>query len=1095
MKEHIPASKSPYEAFIPADKLAKNKVGGGAPQEIADVFSERELLWHETERAEKEKMQTHLVDSSDAAITETPEVVVATAPQEKKMSAAEMREAREQEEEGIRKIAQDVFDGRMRGLGAEGIDAMLVAHGIKPWTPEAEEFMRKWDWEQAEKEFATLRNDREKAKQHANEAESKKTIELSESEDKTIGEKFSKFGIRSQELEAIDGFETLSYGQRLLLAENLSQLTLGRIQEEAGDRYQKSLSEATLLKSNVLGRVWQGISKRYQIAKHEQHTAHDIKSGGVVYHGETLKQLVEGATRSGLDVVEKRDGSLELQYVKAHPLMDERQKEEAREFNHIATEYSALPYEWSLSTATDKQKSEYKRISGQFERAKEHLLQSEKNIIGDTDALLFVADIESKIRMNQFLNTHPIAEQQIQSIESDAIWAQAVKNVITERGIYFGAGVATRSIGFGLLGAIALPAAATIMGGWMARKRAAATLREREIAARHGKKDTSKEARNSVTADGLTKKIETLLTRIEAEDDEVKRTGYLASLQVRLEYTQNKLDEGLIDFGSVDRRIVNQYGLMDMITMGSSTVAVIEAEQGRVPAQFTMDTRERLDQFLESKGKNISNAQQDYLRKQMIYGAGLGAASFAAGYLVRDIMQSDAILEEARVDADTILDKPEHIAGAAAVINEASAVTHEPSPIILDIGKRGPEGAFIDELRKHPEIAERLGIKDIGKEAHSAWTEFAKTELQDPRTQQLLEELGYEKNADGYANMMRHIEHGQITLEERGGVLHMRINEDTSYLPKPTEWVGSENLVAMEAPAIIPIEAIVENQFGLDGAEYNAIKHVTVGELLTQIPSRDEAWAIWREEVPGKVIALPHDGIYGALEFKKHIDLAEYIHGFSPSEEENVMTIDEFLRARVELAEQASSEEGGVQIVGGHGAEEVPVIPNTQPEDVQIVGGHAAEEIPVAPQARPEHEPQIGGNSDTLNDLSNDDIIATEHEINTEGNASDIGGSETVDIPESTAPVDVVVLLNNDIYENRADALKNVLLHYRTGKLTAEDFATYYAKHTVGVTNDSLLKSRIETALHNAVYGGASTLKENGSAKIAKMIERMQSSK
>ncbi|MEK7635938.1 MAG: hypothetical protein AAB405_02495 [Patescibacteria group bacterium] len=57
-------------------------------------------------------------------------------------------------EEKTKEIARRIYEQRMSGKGRkpkETIDKILEAHGIKPWTSEAEEFMKKWDWEQAEK--------------------------------------------------------------------------------------------------------------------------------------------------------------------------------------------------------------------------------------------------------------------------------------------------------------------------------------------------------------------------------------------------------------------------------------------------------------------------------------------------------------------------------------------------------------------------------------------------------------------------------------------------------------------------------------------------------------------------------------------------------------------------------------------------------------------------------------------------------------------------------------------------------------------------------------------------------------------------------
>jgi len=59
------------------------------------------------------------------------------------------------DEEETRALAQEKFNARMAGTGTPGdvVDAMLRKEGIEPGTPEAEVRMRRFDWEEAEKEL------------------------------------------------------------------------------------------------------------------------------------------------------------------------------------------------------------------------------------------------------------------------------------------------------------------------------------------------------------------------------------------------------------------------------------------------------------------------------------------------------------------------------------------------------------------------------------------------------------------------------------------------------------------------------------------------------------------------------------------------------------------------------------------------------------------------------------------------------------------------------------------------------------------------------------------------------------------------------
>lgn len=85
---------------------------------------------------------------------------------------------------------------------------------------------------------------------------------------------------------------------------------------------------------------------------------------------------------------------------------------------------------------------------------------------------------------------------------------------------------------------------------------------------------------------------------------------------------------------------------------------------------------------------------------------------------------------------------------------------------------------------------------------------------------------------------------------------------------------------------------------GFNPEEYGAIKDLPVGKLLKEIPSKSQAWEMWRaDQVPD----LPHYGMYGHREFGRHIKLAEYIRELTKISSEarawaEKMTISQFLR-------------------------------------------------------------------------------------------------------------------------------------------------------------------------------------------------------
>ena len=102
----------------------------------------------------------------------------------------------------------------------------------------------------------------------------------------SVKKTYAEFGIKADELKSVEGFESLTHNQKLLLAENLKQITLGRIHNEAREHYGKEVKESTFL-----GRIWLGMSQKYQVAKQEKISAEKMVTGGMEVHKKIIQIL------------------------------------------------------------------------------------------------------------------------------------------------------------------------------------------------------------------------------------------------------------------------------------------------------------------------------------------------------------------------------------------------------------------------------------------------------------------------------------------------------------------------------------------------------------------------------------------------------------------------------------------------------------------------------------------------------------------------------------------------------------------------------------------------------------------------------------
>jgi len=884
--------------------------------------------------------------------------------------------------------------------------------------------------------------------------------------DKKVVDVFSELGISSDEISKIEGFETLSIGQQHLILDGFRQFVFGQIKEHALEKYNQELKESGFFK-----KIGKGITKKYQIAKLEKTTAKDLLSSGLSRHEKILKQLTKATKEQGVDAIVNENGEVEIQYAS---LLDKftldrlgpEDKEKIEIFNKSATALSKIPYEWSLGTASKKQRQEFEKIRKDFEIAKMEILnlpsaRAAYNIIASN-----LIDIENKLRFSQFISTHPEVEKELSNIQTQSAWTKIRKDIITERGIYAGVGFGAAGMNAALMLAsgFILPIGTVISGAAIARWRAKEALNEQDIMARKSagfpkvseeqqktlkekskelaekeewlkarfpeyvkaendyleeivklnKKERADEAptaqevelleqlkgkyekerlrfeidplfqeynakkaeyeklrngifkkekgdemkKNVVNADSLTNKIEYLIKKIETEKDVRKKEKLIESLRVRLNYSDEKLREGLVNFGSSEERMLNNYNLIKSISDGS-----VFADSLGNP-QINEELQRRLDRFLSAKKEKISKARKDHIRMKMELGAlyavgfyGLGfygrkAVGFAYDFM-SDWWQSppktsptvEGIGEYAMPIEKSGEKIGEKIVGKAGQIGQISGVkptagagvgatsvealvpvgTPKAESLIQEIqvqsiGKRGPEGAIIDYFKKNEIIARQFGYDEhmdlnkwAGTKAHQLWLRHAEVAIKDPNIEDTLKKLGYapEDYIKGYEETMRHVSNGGVRIDISKGNVDLidmeylkfkasgledmpsgvqideglsahadvpsgiQIDEGVAAVGDHTATEASDNVISVNA--LPSVENFAFSDLNFPVREFSAIKNISVEKLLKEIPSNDEAWAIWRGEVEGKSINLPHYETYWYTQFRRQVNLADQI--------------------------------------------------------------------------------------------------------------------------------------------------------------------------------------------------------------------------
>ncbi|KKT43805.1 MAG: hypothetical protein UW32_C0001G0397 [Candidatus Wolfebacteria bacterium GW2011_GWE2_44_13] len=1085
-----PASDNPYEVFLSPEKLAEKRAKQAelaraevAEQSQEEVEQPQQLVTTTEESMEETKSET-IVREQTVADAES------FTPEEKKMTATEMREAREREEEGIAALAQDLFEKRMQGHGAEMVDAILIENGITPWTPEAEEFMRKWDWEQAAAKLAPIEQDRQTAIEQVNGIEPKKLIELSEKEEGVIAVQLAQFNMQPADLEQISGFDTLSYGQRLLVIENLRQATLGRIQEEATDRHRAEVAGAAWY-----GKIWRNAFSKLRIAKHEKETAQEIMQGGLAHHREVLAQLTTGAENMGLDVLVEKDGSLTVQYLGKNELLSPAEQEQVAKFNTAAQKFSTVPAEWSFAPEGSKEYKEYTKAFQEFDQFKRTLLATEGNIFGEKNAMHAMSNADFKIRSNQFFNTHPDAMKELVAIKSDAIWTRGLGDMFKERGAQTSLGYIGRAMGASLLGkAAALPIVGGVIGMFMARKRAKESLHTQERQMRGGKNVDARFADmmyTTVPATTLGEKLERALHAVStSEPDSEQHKKALATLRARLEYSQFKLEEGRIDFGSREVHTGNQYDLFDKIGAGFALL-----EQTAITDELESEEKagkrfNRLDKMFTAEQNTVEDLRRIYKNKEMLKGMAIGATFSIVGYLIADTLAGTGNAHAAT--------GPESVPAIKKSINLAG----EPGAHTARVN--GVAGA-VGKVAALSSVGEKVG----GGVANVAATESASLNFVEGGNIAAATTEQSEISGAGAAGKV-------AALSAVGEQANVATPESA-----PLNFVEGGNIAA--AQETIPTVATIGAR-GAEGSIIDTLK--TNPELAKKLGwdgvtdlkewSGKEAHALWladaKEQLakPEMIEKLKNAGY--TPDAKGYAEAMQHIAKGSIAIDPITKTINleniEFVKARVTVIPSVVPVEQPVaapQIVSGHAVEDS--LPKTAiPVAVapQIVGGSEAVAEAVAPQIvsgsavetvtapAPTAEAELTKTEAVTSAPVNKEAVAAPKSPVV---AQELVATPTSEILHSSAPIvnpERIALLEANINTDRTNAASHIVDHYKAGDITAQDFTAYYAGMVNGVRNDEQTITRVQQLFQSVIAGASPEIKTNAMGELTKIVKQLQ---
>ena len=400
---------------------------------------------------------------------------------------------------------------------------------------------------------------------------------------------------------------------------------------------------------------------------------------------DNLNILVENAKDQWitLDENKKRTRVVYLDYgLEGNKNYTPKEAEVISRFNDIANEFRDVPYEWGQGK--DDNKIVYEEIKKKYEKAKIEALQirAKKEDVNEKGmAMLEISQIDSKVQMEQLLNTHPEFEKELLNLEKDAGVKERFKtlgkfaNTITGKNatnrFLMLLGYTARGVSKGILAASKmdlLTASSTALisgtiGYFRGKLKAKETLEGRKKEARHGKKDESQEKDRVIDSIILTERMDHYAEYLEKATNEKDSLKRVDQLKRRILYTQGRIEQGLVNFGDSKESLANQFNFTNSLNRALVLTNSLEKSTRK-------DIDERLTQFLNFKAQRVHANQKEFIKEQAKKGILIGAGFATIGYGIRYVGENLGWWGP---------DGGKHLIEEKPVIEEAPAIPEEPA--------------------------------------------------------------------------------------------------------------------------------------------------------------------------------------------------------------------------------------------------------------------------------------------------------------------------------------------------------------------------------------------------------------------------------
>ncbi len=428
----------------------------------------------------------------------------------------------------------------------------------------------------------------------------------------------------NQEVEKPIKFEDLTPGQQAYVKDKIENIRLSRTKELADRKFDVDLKNSGFFKKIILGTF-----KRFNVAKTEKEYATELDPVTEIEIQEIYK------IANNLKIETQLGGRYRIDFLNGEA-EDSPEINRQDKWNSELTAWTRIPKEWEFDSASPSEKKQFAEAKEQYEKTRSEILNHLAGKVGREKALQQFALTESQMDLNKFMSENPDAASVMNDMKRQSTFGRALKDIAadlgTERGLYLALGFGTR-FAVGAFGIIAAPLVAGPVGAMSARFRAKEALK---IDSKKTRRNYSEHVvdKNSEGADVLSSKLELLITNFRSnEGNPEKQKAILDKLRTRLSYTQDKLENDLVNYGDTSSRLGNQFKLMQLIS--SAQYMGIQLDQNEYNNKWKgKKTEERLDRLMAGLSDKFDAKKKKYIRDKIIRGAIFAAGAATLGALI-----------------------------------------------------------------------------------------------------------------------------------------------------------------------------------------------------------------------------------------------------------------------------------------------------------------------------------------------------------------------------------------------------------------------------------------------------------------------------